>query len=162
MTTVNDIENLFRSNYPAMFVLACRMLHDEELARDIVHDIFASLLKDRPSVVTPAYLLQGVRYACIKHIRHLSIHERMARLYAMNLSETEDDKWPDDDDIARLNALIDSMLTEKCRRVVKLRFGAFMSYREIADELGISEVAVYKHLRHALNVLRQNFKSYEG
>ena len=34
-----------------------------------------------------------------------------------------------------------------------------MSYREISTTLGISEVAVYKHLRHALDVLRQKFRN---
>lgn len=56
MTTINDIEKLFRSNYSAMFVLACRLLHDDELAQDTVHDVFASLLKEKPPVVTTAYL----------------------------------------------------------------------------------------------------------
>lgn len=157
MTTNSDIEKLFRSNYRAMLTLAIRLLHDADAARDIVHDVFESVLTENLSTVTPAYLLTGVRFACLKHLRSLSLRERFNNLYALDLDEIEDDKWPDPEDVARLNELIDQSLTMQDRRVVRLRFNERMPYSEIAGQLGISEVAVYKHLRHAMNVLRQKF-----
>ena len=157
MTTKSDIEKLFRSNYTAMLTLAIRLLHDEDTARDIVHDVFESVLSENLSTVTSAYLLTGVRFASLKHLRSLSLRERFNNLYALDLDEIEDDEWPDPEDVARLNELIDQSLTVQDRRVVKMRFNERMSYDEIAGQLGISEVAVYKHLRHAMDVLRQNF-----
>ena len=157
MTTKSEIEQLFRGNYMAMLTLAIRLLHDADTARDIVHDVFESVLSGNLSTVTPAYLLTGVRFACLKHLRSLSVRERFNNLYALNLDEIEDDEWPDPEDVARLNELIDGALTSQCRRVVKLRFNKRMTYGEIAGQLGITEVAVYKHLRHAMDVLRQNF-----
>lgn len=157
MTTKSDIEQLFRSNYTAMLTLAIRLLHDTDTARDIVHDVFESVLSENLSIVTPAYLLTGVRFACLKHLRNLSLRERFNNLYALDLDEIEDDEWPDPEDVARLNELIDQSLTMQDRQVVRLRFNEHMSYDEIAGQLGISEVAVYKHLRHAMDVLRQNF-----
>lgn len=161
MTTVNDIELLFRKNFKAMLTLANRLVHDEETARDIVHDIFASLLSDSPESVTTAYLLNGVRFACLNHIRDLSVRQRIYNLYSYETDDMESDSLPDDEAAARLNAVIERNLTEQCQRVVRLRFTGRLTYREIAEELGISEVAVYKHLRHALNVLRKNIKDYE-
>lgn len=157
MTTNSDIEKLFRSNYTTMLTLAIRLLHDADIARDIVHDVFESMLSENLPTVTPAYLLTGVRFACLKHLRSLSLRERFNDLYALNLDEIEDDQWPDPEDVARLNELIDQSLTMQDRQVVRLRFNERMSYDEIARQLGISEVAVYKHLRHAMDVLRQNF-----
>lgn len=157
MTTKSDIEQLFRSNYPAMLTLAIRMLHDAETARDIVHDVFESVLSENLSAVTPAYLLTGVRFASLKYLRGLSLRVRFNNLYAIDLDGIEDDEWPDPEDVARLNELIDRELSDQCRRVVRMRFNQRMSYGEIARHLGISEVAVYKHLRHAMDVLRQNF-----
>lgn len=157
MTTKRDIEQLFRSNYTAMLTLAIRLLHEAETARDIVHDVFESVLSENLATVTPAYLLTGVRFACLKHLRSLSQRERFNNLYALDLDEIEDDEWPDPEDVARLNELIDHSLTEQDRRVVRMRFTDRMPYSEIAAQLGISEVAVYKHLRHAMDVLRQNF-----
>lgn len=158
MTTKSDIEQLFRSNYTAMLTLAIHLLHDADTARDIVHDVFESVLSENMSTVTTAYLLTGVRFASLKHLRSLSLRERFNNLYALNLDEIEDDEWPDPEDVARLNGLIDQSLTMQDRQVVRLRFNERMSYDEISGQLGISEVAVYKHLRHAMDVLRQNFK----
>ena len=161
MTTVNDIEQLFRGNYTAMLTLAARLLHDGETARDIVHDVFASLLASRPDTVTPAYLLKGVRFACLNHIRSISVRDRLECFLAPDSELPDDEPWPDEEDVTRLNGLIDSCLTVQCRRVVRLRFGARLSYAEIARELEISETAVYKHLRHALDILRKNFNENE-
>lgn len=157
MTTKSDIEQLFRSNYTSMLTLAIRLLHDTDTARDIVHDVFESVLSEDQSTVTPAYLLTGVRFACLKHLRSLSLRERFNNLYAIGLDDIEDEEWPDPEDVARLNELIDQSLTMQDRRVVRMRFNEHMSYGEIAGQLGISEVAVYKHLRHAMDVLRQKF-----
>lgn len=157
MTTKSEIEQLFRSNYEIMLTLAIRLLHDAETARDIVHDVFESVLSENLSTVTPAYLFTAVRFACLKQLRNLSLRERFNNLYALDLDEIEDEEWPDPEDVARLNALIDEALPPQCCRVVRFRFNERMTYGEIAGQLDISEVAVYKHLRHAVDVLRQNF-----
>ncbi len=159
MATVNEIEQLFRSNYTAMYTLACRLMHDSEVARDIVHDVFASLLKDCPPYVSSAFLLKGVRFACMKYMRNLDVRARLKECYALDISEIDEDDWPTDEDVSRLNAIVDTMLSEQCRRVVRLRFNARLAYKDIAEEIGISETAVYKHLRHAMNVLRKYFLS---
>ncbi len=161
MTTVNDIEQLFRSNFKALFTLANRLVHDEDTARDIVHDVFASLLSDSPQSVTKAYLFNGVRYACLNHIRSLSVRSRLYHLYAYELEATEEEICVEEEDVAWLNSTIENNLTEQCQRVLRLRFTSGLTYREIAEKLGISEIAVYKHLRHALNVLRKKFNEYE-
>lgn len=161
MTTVNDIEQLFRSNFKALFTLANRLVHDEDTARDIVHDVFASLLSDSPQSVTKAYLFNGVRYACLNHIRSLSVRSRLYHLYAYELEATEEEICVEEEDVAWLNSTIENNLTEQCQRVLRLRFTCGLTYREIAEKLGISEIAVYKHLRHALNVLRKKFNEYE-
>ncbi|MDE6755126.1 MAG: sigma-70 family RNA polymerase sigma factor [Muribaculaceae bacterium] len=156
MANKGDIELLFRKNYKSMLALAVRLLHNEEAARDIVHDIFASILSEQLKNVTPAYLLTGVRLACLKYIRSLSIKERINRLYAVELHEIEDEEWPDDEVVVKINELIETLLPEKTKKIVRLRFNSQMKYKEIAETLSISEVAVYKHLHHAMNVLRQN------
>lgn len=158
MTTKHDIEPLFRTNYAAMLALAGRLLHDEDAARDIVHDVFARLLTENIALVSSAYLLKAVRNSCLNHIRDLSTRDRINSLYALD-TDSYDDKWPDEETIERLHAIIDRSLTAQCGNVVRLRFTEGMSYREISTTLGISEVAVYKHLRHALDVLRQKFRN---
>ena len=152
MTKANHIEELFRSNYANLLNQAVRLVHDPETARDIVHDVFADLLDNCPDQVTPAFLATRVRYGCLNYFRSLSVRERFAELYPIEL-ENDD---ADDPEIAHRIQQIISTLGQTCRQVVKLRFGRQLKYAEIAQQLQISEAAVYKHLRHATIVLRQN------
>ena len=54
-------------------------------------------------------------------------------------------------------AYMDTELTPQTRKVLNLRFRQKLKYREIATELGISEVAVYKHLAQGIRKLKQKF-----
>lgn len=155
MTQTNDIEQLFRNHYRAMYSLGLLILRDAEAARDIVHDVFESLLNSSISEVSEAYLLKAVRHRCLNYIRHLNVRERIKEMFGDETELIEDEQWPDEDVITLIKSTVANDLSEACSRVVNMRFGEGKSYREIADGLEISEVAVYKHLRHAINVLRQ-------
>ena len=158
MTTTNDIEQLFKTHYSAMHRLAMLILRDEDVSRDIVHDVFESLLNTGLTDVSAEYLLRAVRNRCLNHLRGLSTKERILEVYALDEAAIADDEWPDEQTIAGIQACIATDLSAACRRVVELRFADGKSYKGIAATLGISEVAVYKHLRHAIDVLRKKLK----
>ena len=155
MTTTNDIEQLFITHYTSIHRLAMLLLRNEDVARDIVHDIFESLLNAGHTDVSGQYLLKSVRNRCLNYLRGLSTSERIKELYALDEQEVAAEEWPDDETIAKIHSTVSNNLTDACRRVVELRFTDGMSYKEISQTLGISEVAVYKHLRHAIDVLRK-------
>lgn len=160
MTNHSDIERLFKTHYAQMHRTALAMLHDADLARDIVHDVFASLL-DNDAACMPAgagYLIRAVRNRCINHIRNCDIRRRVASLYALDIDEYDTEVWPDEQTIARIHSLIASDLTPQARRVVQLRFSDGLPFAQVAAAMGISETAVYRHLRHALTVIRQKLR----
>lgn len=51
-------------------------------------------------------------------------------------------------------------LPPRCATVMKLRFESGMTYDEIADELQITTVAVYKQLCKGLAILRKKLSRY--
>ena len=155
MTKIDDIENLFRAHYASMYRLAVLILRDENVSKDIVHDVFEALLASGKTDVAEAYLLTAVRNRCLKHIRSLSVKDRLKEIYSIDEEEILREEWPDEESIGLIQKTIAEDLTESCRRVVNMRFAESKSYQEIADALGISTVAVYKHLRHAIDVLRK-------
>lgn len=156
MTNRNDIEQLFRTHYERMNRVAVSLLHDDDLARDIVHDVFAALLCGRQSVaVTGGYLLKAVRNRCLNHIRDCDIHQRVANRYFLDNEEYDADDWPDDETIARIDSMIRCDITPQARRVIELRFSDGLPFAGIAATMGISETAVYRHLGHALAIIRQ-------
>ena len=49
-------------------------------------------------------------------------------------------------------------LSPREQRIFKMRFLGGMKYEEIGEELGISRVAVWKHLSRITIVIREQFK----
>ena len=162
MMTRDYIERLFRAHYRKMLVLANTLLHDEEAARDIVHDVFSSLLTGKLQNVNESYLMRGVRFACLKRIRSLSTEEKIKSLYAFDYDSVESDDWPDEEVVELLRNTVDKELPDLTRRIVRYRFNDRKAYKEISDLLSVSEVTVYNHLRHAIEVLRKKIKDHEG
>ena len=156
MTNRNDIERLFKTHYAQMYRLATALLHDDDLARDIVHDVFASLLdRDQNILVNRGYLLKSVRNRCLNHIRDCGIHQRIANCYFLDNEEYDIEEWPDEETIARIDSMIRNDISPQARRVIELRFSNGMPFSRIATTMGISETAVYRHLSHALSVIRK-------
>ncbi len=137
-----------------MFRTAVLILRDDDVAHDIVHDVFETLLTSRISNVSSQYLLCSVRNRCLNYIRNLTIRERFKRLYSGDHPEDMKEDFMNEESLAMIETTIKNELSDRCRTVVNLRFIEGKSYKEIAEILGISEVAVYKHLRHAIEVLR--------
>ena len=156
MTNRNNIERLFKEHYTQMYRLAVALLHDDDLARDIVHDVFAALL-DGKSDHTPTggYLLKAVRNRCLNHIRDCGIHQRIANRYFIDNSEYDTEDWPDEETIARIYSLIRSDISPRARQALEMRFDDAMPFARIAATMGISETAVYRHLSHALSIIRK-------
>lgn len=156
MTNRNDIEQLFKAHYAQMHRLAVALLHDDDLARDIVHDVFASLLDGTPQIlITGGYLLKAVRNRCLNHIRDCEIHQRIADRYFLENEEYDTEDWPDEGTIARIYSLIRNDISPQARRVMELRFSDGLPFSKVAAAMGISETAVYRHLSHALTIIRQ-------
>ena len=166
MTNRNDIEQLFKAHYARMHRLAVVLLHDDDLARDIVHDVFAALLGSGQKIAvlsigtsdlpaTGSYLLKAVRNRCLNHLRDCEIHQRVANRYFLETEEYDTEEWPDEETIARIYSLIRSDISPQARRVIELRFSSGLPFAKIAAAMGISETAVYRHLSNALKIIRQ-------
>lgn len=54
-----------------------------------------------------------------------------------------------------MRVAIESCLDDRSRRVIGQRYAQQLSYAEIAAEEGISETAVYKRIKKALDTLRK-------
>lgn len=156
MANRSNIESLFKANYQQMFWLAKALLHDDESARDIVHDVFESLLYRKSVIsVTAGYLASAVRNRALNQIRDRCIHDRILSLNFTKDEEYESENWLDGDIMETISQVIESELTPQCRRVMELRFVDGLTFSKVADTLGVSESAVYKHVRHALVVIRK-------
>lgn len=154
----STLETLFRKHHARLLAEARSMLYDDAEAQDVVSELFAELLKRQPEVEEGrelAYLCESVRNRCRNILARKTLTERVTHLYALEQRmETEEEET---ERLDRLRAFIRTGLTEAQQRVFQLRFGEERKYREIAAELGISEVAVYKHLVAAITRMKNHF-----
>lgn len=154
------LENLFNEHHARLLTEARAMLYDAEEARDVVSELFAELLQRQPTVEAGhelAYLCMGVRNRCRNILARKSLTEKVTHLYALEQNAMAEEE--ETERLNRLQAFIRTGLTEAQQRVFQLRFGEEKKYREIAAELGISEVAVYKHLVAALSRIKKHFNA---
>jgi RNA polymerase sigma-70 factor (ECF subfamily) len=149
------IQRLFEQHYARMQRVARTLLYDEQECEDVVGDIFESLLT-RPTVLLPGteecYLLTSVRNRCLKRLRHEQVKRN-----AQTADPTDDD-GQGDERLTDILEFVASRLSEQEQRIFRLRFTEGFSYEEIAVREGISRVAVWKHLSHVINEIRNHFK----
>lgn len=150
------IQRLFRQHYAKMLRVARSILYDEQESEDVVSDIFANLLHGQTVLMpdtTEYYLLTSVRNQCLKRLRHVP-----SSLEDSSFVEPMDDSADADERLTDIDEFVACSLTEQEQRIFRLRFTDGCSYEEIAAAEGISRVAVWKHLSHALNEIRNHFK----
>ena len=161
MTDQSKLEKLFRQHYRQMYRLATMLLHDDAESKDVAHDIFAHLLRESQDLreeTAEHYLLTSVRNRCLNVIRSRQIQERVEHLYLLDLDTTITPTERLEEELEALYKGIDQLEPPVCRDIIIQHFRDGITFKEIANCLGVSETTVYKHLRRALNQLRTQLK----
>lgn len=162
------IEQLFRQHYSKMFLVARMLLGDEEMARDVVSDIFADMLNGTlqlPPECSEGYFVVLARNRSLNHLRKMATQEKVKAGLTLDvtidISHSEDKIVGEiDQEMSKLDQMlnfIDSELTPQTRRVVNMHYRQKLTYREISEQLGISEAAVYKHLAQGIKRIKEHF-----
>ena len=91
-------------------------------------------------------------------IRSRQIQERVEHLYLLDLDTTITPTERLEEELEALYKGIDQLEPLVCRDIIMQHFRDGITFKEIANRLGVSETTVYKHLRRALNQLRTQLK----
>lgn len=144
-----------------LYLHAYRMLEDEEEANDILQELFTTLWLRREDLVftvsVTSYLYQSVR----NRVLDVFAHKKVAQKYMDSLNQfIETGEYSTDEQVREqeLRMLIEqevALLPAKMREIFELSRVNNLSYKEIADELNISDKTVKKQVNNALRILRQ-------
>lgn len=160
-----EVERLFRENYRRMFLVAVFLLHDEAEGKDVVHDVFETVMRNGIELrgeTASGYLLSSTRNRCLNRLRSMRIKEKVANEYVIFSDlESVTDEDASEERIATLNAGISHLQPPVRKKIIEMHFKQGLKFREIAAKLGISETAVYKHLRQAMASLRSQLTDNE-
>ncbi len=151
---------LFNRYDRLLFMYAYKKLQDIEEAKDVVQDVFVGLWNSRKGFTLQTsltgYLYTSVRNKALNVFRDKDINAR----YLNSLQQLMDESDIRTDHLIRekdISALIDkeiAALPPKMREVFELRRKAFLSNKEIAEKLSLSDQTVATHMKRALKILR--------
>ena len=160
-----SFEQLFRDNYGKAYYLALRILHDDEASKDVVADAFELVwrrLQASDVDKLSSYLLTAVKNVCLDYIRKQNIRNRYVQASVQAVGKLSFNPEEVDLHEEKIQTIMRSLdeLTPRTQQIVTMCYVQRKKYREVAEELGISESAVKKHIMQALSYMRQKFKAH--
>lgn len=134
----NDaIEELYRTYYKAVYGIALSVCRDSEKSKDIVHNVMMRLYtlpSDRlPSSGGMSWLYTVTKNEALQFLRREKNEEPFPENFDIPVQHTEIDDFVD---MEHFYSVI-SGLGERQREIVTLRFVAGLTFREIAEQLGM-------------------------
>jgi len=152
--------------FQLLFVYAYKKLRNEAEAKDVVQDFFTVLWVKRESLnfssAIPAYCFTAIN----NRIIDLFLHRKVADKYIGSISIPIDQEEAKTDHLVRekqLMAYIEreiQALPSKMRQIFELSRKSNYTYKEIANELSISEKTVHRQMSNALMRLRTKLGSF--
>jgi RNA polymerase sigma factor (sigma-70 family) len=163
------IEQVFAALESPLLMYARRLLGNRSVAEDIVQEAFMKLHIRFEQVQAPQpWLYRAVHNLAVDHQR------RAGKVVLMGDSEKEDGPSPDpmdsqplpDEQIARwegigLVRLVLETLDDRSRELIRLRFNEDLSYKEVAERMGLTVGHVGYLLHHALKAMAVELEKTE-
>ncbi|WP_448547573.1 RNA polymerase sigma factor [Thalassotalea fusca] len=159
------LHEVFNLHHEALLAFIAKRLHDPQLAKDILHDLYLKVQNqplDSEIKYPKAYLYRMANNLVIDVIRRQS---RQEAITDDTVLEQSTNIGPERlvEHAQRLSIVQEAMkeLPEKTRDVFHMQRLQQIEKREVANELGISVNMVEKHLRRAVQYCRNKLYKLE-
>ena len=156
---------LFNTYYARLFNYALKLANDESLAKDIVQDTFVKLWTKRKQINTDLSIANYLFKICKNEFLTYIRKENRDRTFLDELKiETAHALFvePDDkEEVSRIEEVKEAIekLTPKCKQAFKLSKYDGLTYKAIAEKMGISVKTVEIHISRAYTELRKSLKT---
>ena len=157
---------IYNRYFQLIFTHVNKKVQDNELAKDVVHDVFAYLWFRREYIAQvkdlPAYLFTAARNKVFDLFAHEKVEQKHYESLRLYLSKNP--VFPTDHQTRErdFQAYIDKQIAElppKMREVFELSRKEQLTYKEIAERLETSENNVSKQVNNAVRILRTKLSS---
>jgi RNA polymerase sigma factor (sigma-70 family) len=161
-----SFNTIYSSNFNNLYAYGLRIVPDNELVKDSIHDLFVKLWKNKSNLAEvkaiKPYLIVSLRSILYNKIEQtnrsgiLSIPEPENCHFEMTFS-VESDYIRKEDGYQQTRLLINALnqLTERQKEAIYLRYFEELDYDEIASIMGITVKATYKLASRGLAILRE-------
>lgn len=153
---------IYERHWNALFGCAYNMLRDKEACMDLLQDIFVWFWENRlvwELSSCKGYLLTAVKFKSANYIRNAKNRGLILdHLTTLEIAGQQEETY----EVRQLEELIKSIaerLPDRCREIFQLSRYSYLTNREIAGKLAISEKTVENQLTIALKRLRQKLSA---
>lgn len=151
---------IFDRYYGLLFAHAIKMLQNEDEAKDVVQELFEVLWTKRQDLILKgslsSYLYASIRNRILNCISHKKVECKYLESLGMFIGQENEhtDYYVRERELKRIiEAEIDA-LPLKMQQIFKLSRGEYLSHKEIASRLQISELTVKTQVKRALKILK--------
>lgn len=158
-------DEVFRTWYATLVRVAAALVRDsdaaEEVAQDVMHELWRRRETLDPAASLRAYLFRSVRNRALNQLRHLKVRrESEAEVEALYDAPLTADQPLAASELARAVERAFAELPPRCREVFELSRLRGLRYAEIAEALGISQKTVEAQMGKALRVMRERLANW--
>lgn len=150
----------------SLFNSAYKILQDRDEVKDIVQEIFTTLWNNRTDFILntnlAGYLYVAVRNRTLKFISHQQVKTK----YSILQQNAPNEFHIITDHAIREKQLVEIIESEinelpsKMRQILNMSRKSYLSHKEIANELELSEHTVKKQVNNALKILRLKLEAF--
>ena len=155
--------DIFEKYHKQVYLFCCKSLSNED-AEEIAQNVFMTVWENRQKIELQ-YSFSSYLFSIAKHQVYNAIRSKVAQKaflekYVQQVESVE--LMPEYDDSAdqmkaKMKKIIDRF-PDRQREIFKMSRTYHMTYKEIAEKLGISENTVDTSIRRSLAVLREAFR----
>lgn len=164
MRSGNDaaFKEIYSRYFKLLYLFAYNKLRNEEESKDVVHDVFAWMIDHRENFILKTSLSSYLYKSVLNKIFNIFSHQAIIKKYIdqgdhyIEVDSTETDYLIREKDVAGMIRQEIEAMPPKMREVYQLRFEQYLSAKEIAAKLDISENTVNTHLKRAVKQLKNN------
>lgn len=155
------LKEIFNRYHLRLFRSAAGVLKDDDLAKDLVQDVFVDLWNRRSTShvrVLSHYLFRAVRFQVLKHLRNGKLQDHHLKLaQKVQFANQTEDMLNFEELEMQLQKAIEC-LPSRCREVFFLSRYQSLSHKEISAQLNISPKTVEAQISKALSILRSRLE----
>jgi len=158
-------KQIFDQYHGAICYFAREFVKDNELAKDIVAEVFVKLWNIKENFENirsvKGFLYVSTKNACLNHLRRVSLLEEyhVATIYELTIEELTNDvvmnKIFDAEVLREVSKAIETLPTQ-CRRILRMTMEG-MNTNDIASQLGLSAQTVRNTRVRATGMLKKQF-----
>lgn len=164
---IGSFEKLFHRFYNGLCGYAETIVHKEEVAEEVVQDVFYNIWKNREVMQInrswQSYLYRSVHNNAVMYLRKQKREQLFGdeALTDPGSDNADPELLMQRDELSDLISRTLEGLPERAREIFLMNREEGLKYREIAEALSISVKTVESNMGKALKALRKNLEKYE-